>query len=372
MTNDDQNLAEAGKIRVLLVEDHVLTRIGLKTVLARTSDITVVGEADNGLDAIQKVEELRPDVVLMDVGMPVMDGIEAADKLRTSYPEVNIIMLTSHDNDQDIFASLAAGAGGYCLKDVLPERLYMAIRSVKAGDIWLDSAIASRVIRLYNNPRSRSPQRISGAHAVAPVDARTSQTNNRSSASATDTAGSFDLNNNKDSASSSDSSANVSRRAAQAQSISGSQSVVSASASPTAAANAQGQSGASNNAAATGAGGYNSSGADAGGTGIGSAGAGGVSAGTVSSGTVSSGSAGGATSAYGGNDSHHTNLTEPLSPRELEVLALLVEGLSNQDIADRLIISLATAKTHVRNILNKMAVDDRTQAAVLAMRRGLV
>lgn len=377
MTNDDQNLAEAGKIRVLLVEDHVLTRIGLKTVLARTSDITVVGEADNGLDAIQKVEELRPDVVLMDVGMPVMDGIEAADKLRTSYPEVNIIMLTSHDNDQDIFASLAAGAGGYCLKDVLPERLYMAIRSVKAGDIWLDSAIASRVIRLYNNPRSRSPQRISGAHAVAPVDARTSQTNNRSSASATDTAGSFDLNNNKDSASSSDSSANVSRRAAQAQSISGSQSVVSASASPTAAANAQGQSGASNNAAATGAGGYNSSGADAGGTGTGSAGAGGVSSGTYGSGSVgsssvSSGSAGGATSAYGGNDSHHTNLTEPLSPRELEVLALLVEGLSNQDIADRLIISLATAKTHVRNILNKMAVDDRTQAAVLAMRRGLV
>lgn len=323
MTNDDQNLVDAGKIRVLLVEDHVLTRIGLKTVLARTSDITVVGEADNGLDAIQKVEELKPDVVLMDVGMPVMDGIEAADQLRTSHPEVNIIMLTSHDNDQDIFASLAAGAGGYCLKDVLPERLYMAIRSVKAGDIWLDSAIASRVIRLYNNPKARNPQRVSGAQPAAQTgpgaqgDVSAPNVSDGATINDARSAGGFAFTPNKTLNAPAGDSSTVSKRAAQSQSISGSQQLVS---------------------------------------------------GTSEINAGRDGSAGGA----GVAGSNQTNLTEPLSPRELEVLALLVEGLSNQDIADRLIISLATAKTHVRNILNKMAVDDRTQAAVLAMRRGLV
>ncbi|MDX1989490.1 MAG: response regulator transcription factor [Candidatus Obscuribacter sp.] len=246
------------KIKVLLAEDHALTRIGLKTVLSRTSDIAVIGEAENGQDAIDKVEELKPDVVLMDVGMPIMDGIEAAGKLRLSHPEVNIIMLTSHDNDSDIFASLSAGAGGYCLKDVLPERLYTAIRSVNAGDIWLDSSIASRVVRLYN----------SSGFAAGGSKAASSPIESQDSSVAHD--------------------------------------------APRAAAH----------------------------------------------GTHSF--------------SNLPSLPEPLSPRELEVLGLLVDGLSNQEIADKLIISLATAKTHVRNILNKLAVDDRTQAAVQAMRRGLV
>lgn len=245
------------KIRVLLVEDHVLTRIGLKTVLSRTNDIVVIGEADNGQDAIEKVEALSPDVVLMDVGMPVMDGIEAAGKLKVSHPSVNIVMLTSHDNDRDIFASLSAGAGGYCLKDVLPDRLYTAIRSVHNGDIWLDSSIASRVVRLYSSPGLAGP---SGAGS----DTRSGD------------------------------SAGTDKKPVGSDSTEKAQAV------------------------------------------------------------------GGAA------------LAEPLSPRELEVLGLLVEGLSNQEIADRLIISLATAKTHVRNILNKLAVDDRTQAAVQAMRRGLV
>lgn len=224
-------------IKVLLVEDHLLTRIGLKTVLEKTGDIKVVGEAENGEEAIRKVEELQPNVVLMDVGMPVMDGIEAVQKIREKYKDVNTIMLTSHDNDQDIMASLSAGACGYCLKDVAPERLYTAIRSVHSGDVWLDSSIAGRVMKFYNASAPQpDPQR------PAPGQSQT------------------------------------------------------AGLPP---------------------------------------------------------------------------LPDPLSPRELEVLALLVEGLSNQEIADRLIISLATAKTHVRNILNKLAVDDRTQAAVHAMRRGL-
>jgi DNA-binding NarL/FixJ family response regulator len=232
-------------IKVLLVEDHLLTRIGLKTVMERTADIKIVGEAENGEQAVEKANELRPDIILMDVGMPVMDGIEAAKLIRDKLPETQVIMLTSHDNDRDIFASLSAGASGYCLKDVMPDRLYAAIRSVHEGDVWLDSTIAKKVMRDYSG-RPSAPQ-------AAPA----------------------------------------SPQKAAAQPV---QSVVTSM----------------------------------------------------------------------------PNLPEPLSARELEVLALVVEGLSNQGIADRLIISLATAKTHVRNILNKLAVDDRTQAAVHAMRRGLV
>lgn len=290
-------MSEQEKIKVLLAEDHALTRIGLKTVLSRTSDIVVIGEAENGQDAIDKVQLLSPDVVLMDVGMPVMDGIEAAGKLKVSHPHVNIIMLTSHDNDSDIFASLSAGAGGYCLKDVLPERLYTAIRSVNAGDIWLDSSIASRVVRLYSG---------SGAASNA---------------------------------------GNISNL---------------------------GHAGGSPSSAGNFSAGNSSAGNFSGGTGGGAASTGSTFSGserTAESGQPSREST--PTSTF----AHHQampELPEPLSPRELEVLSLLVEGLSNQQIADRLIISLATAKTHVRNILNKLAVDDRTQAAVQAMRRGLV
>jgi len=231
-------------IKILLVEDHLLTRIGLKTVIERQADFKVVGEAENGEEAVRKVDELHPDIVLMDVGMPIMDGIEASKKIKEKNADVEIVMLTSHDNERDIFASLAAGAGGYCLKDVAPERLYSAIRSVKSGDVWLDSTIAGKVLRQYSAP---SPEQTSGAAALPQGSA------------------------------------------------------------PSAA-----------------------------------------------------------------NPAANRSLPEPLSPRELEVLQLLVDGLSNQEIADKLIISLATAKTHVRNILNKLAVDDRTQAAVHAMRRGLV
>lgn len=285
-------MSEQEKIKVLLAEDHALTRIGLKTVLSRTSDIVVIGEAENGQDAIDKVQALSPDVVLMDVGMPVMDGIEAAGKLKVSHPHVNIIMLTSHDNDSDIFASLSAGAGGYCLKDVLPERLYTAIRSVNAGDIWLDSSIASRVVRLY-----------SGSGAA-------------------------------------------------------------------------GKSGSTNNSAH--AGGSQSSGSPDHGVSVNSTGSGAANVGSSFTGSERSFAEGNQPARENAPTStfaYHAampELPEPLSPRELEVLSLLVEGLSNQQIADRLIISLATAKTHVRNILNKLAVDDRTQAAVQAMRRGLV
>jgi DNA-binding NarL/FixJ family response regulator len=187
-------------------------------------------------------------VIVMDVGMPIMDGIQAAKLIVSEHPGIRVVMLTQHDNDSDILASLAAGASGYCLKDVEPERLYTAVRSVNAGDAWLDATIASRVLRHYSAlPRSEA----ASASPVAQMEAVEAQ---------------------------------------------------------------------------------NSS----------------------------------------AGESLDRPAPEALSPRELEVLKLIVDGLSNQEIADKLIISLATAKTHVRNILNKLAVDDRTQAAVHAMRRRLV
>lgn len=240
------------KISLLLVEDHALTRIGLKAALRRTADLNVIAEAANGQEAIEAAANMHPDVILMDVGMPVLDGIQAAKQILEKYPEIRIIMLTQHDNDQDILASLAAGASGYCLKDVEPERLYTAIRAVSSGDLWLDASIAGRVLRTYLGK--------------APADSAEQHAENKNEEPATQ------------------------------------------------------------------------------------------------NGTQPKQDPKAAGFAY----------MEPLSPREIEVLTLIVDGLSNQQIADKLIISLPTAKTHVRNILNKLAVDDRTQAAVQAMRRGLV
>ena len=218
-----------GQIKILVVDDHPLSRIGLKYLLEGAEDMTIVGEATNGEQAIACVDQFKPDVVLMDVGMPVMDGIQASKAIRQANPEVRIIMLTSHESEEDIFASLTAGASGYCLKDINQNRLFTAIRSVHDGDFWLDTAIAGKVV-----------------NAVATIKA---------------------------------------------------------------------------------------------------------------------------TSVGSGNQS---TLAEALSARELDVLNLLVEGLSNQQIADRLMIGLETVKTHIKHILDKLAVSDRTQAAIKALRDGIV
>lgn len=236
--------AKRSTITVLVVEDHYLTRTGLKMVVENSADFIVVGEADTGVAAIECAHQLQPDVILMDVSMPEMDGIDAARHIKQLNSRISIIMLTSNEDEEAICASLAAGASGYCLKDVQPERLYAAIKSVHEGDVWLDATIAAKVLKFY-----------AGA---GKSEARSAHTQ-----------------------------------------------VTAAAAAAAAAATSGEKSGL-------------------------------------------------------------------LSPRESEVIQLLVEGFSNQQIAERLVISLPTAKSHVRSILNKLAVNDRTQAAVQAMRRGLV
>jgi DNA-binding NarL/FixJ family response regulator len=232
--------------RLLLVEDHQMTLMGLELLLQKETDFNVVGKATTGVEALKQAETLHPDVVLMDIGLPEMDGIEATQRLKASQPSTRILMLTSKDNEQDVMAALAAGADGYCMKGIGAESLAAAIRSVAEGAAYLDPAIARLVLGKFQ-PVGASGQ------------AKTSVT--------------------------------------------------------------LGQMGASVGAA---------------------------------------------------QQQPSLTLESPLTPRELEVLHLIVEGYSNADIAGQLIITKATAKAHVHSILQKLCVDDRTQAAVLAMRQGLV
>jgi len=224
-------MSELSPVQVFLVEDHQMTRVGLKMLLEREAGIQVVGEASDGESAVVQIEAVTPDVVLMDIGLPEIDGIEATHKVKAILPQVKVIMLTSKDNEQDVFAALAAGADAYCLKGTPVETLVPIIRTVKDGASWLDPAIARVVLARFR-----------GVTAMPEAPAAPKE------------------------------------RPPEC----------------------------------------------------------------------------------------------PLTEREMEVLGLIVEGLSNPEIAERLYITKATAKAHVHSILQKLCVDDRTQAAVLAMRHGFV
>lgn len=222
---------EKQKIKLLLVEDHILTRIGLKVALEKYPGVEIIAETGSGKEAIALSNEKKPNLVIMDIGLLELDGIEATKKIKDTNPNVKVIMLTSHESEREIIASLASGADGYCLKDTSPEQLYDAIKSVNEGNAWLSRQVAEKVLRnLYGKDVSQIKNQ--KTYSLIP--------------------------------------------------------------------------------------------------------------------------------------------TVPLSERELEVLKLIVDGKSNQGIAEKLFITLATVKTHVRSILNKLSVDDRTQAAVKAMREGLV
>lgn len=224
-----KNMPGSRTISILIAEDHEITRVGLKLTLEQLPGLKVIDEAEDGSTAVQKAIELKPEVVLMDIGLPLLDGIEATQKIKERCPGTRVIMLTSHDNDQDIFASLAAGADGYCLKEITSSQLSMAIHTVAEGAAWLDPGVASRVLR---SCAGVMPQGVAEGIRPAP--------------------------------------------------------------------------------------------------------------------------------------------DYLLSEREAEVLKLLVEGLTNAQIAASLELSVETIKTHVRHIMEKLAVSDRTQAAVKAMREGLV
>ncbi|MBW4685922.1 response regulator transcription factor [Nostoc sp. MG11] len=236
------------KIRIALIEDHDLTRVGIRTALLQKDEIEVVGEAANATEGLKMLKKLQPDIAIVDIGLPDKDGIELTREVKstTNGEELatKILILTLRDNKEAVLAAFAAGADSYCMKDIKFDNLLDAVRVTYNGNAWIDPAIA----RIVLQQAQQNPQKSESA--------------------------------------------------------------------------------------------------------------------SLDSKTITS------------NPDYMDNLEgiEPytLTERELEVLQLIVEGCSNATIAERLYITVGTVKTHVRNILNKLCADDRTQAAVRALRSGLV
>lgn len=139
------------EIRVLLVDDHAVLRDGLRSLLDRQEGITVVGEAGNGSEALSKVSELRPNIVLMDMAMPVMNGIEATRQIKELYPDVKVLILTQHNNREYISPALHAGASGYVLKRSGGREVIQAIRQVYDTGAFLEPEIARQIIDDLHN-----------------------------------------------------------------------------------------------------------------------------------------------------------------------------------------------------------------------------
>jgi two-component system response regulator NreC len=152
-------------IRLMLVDDHEVVRTSLKTYLETQQGLRVVAEADNGLDALRLANELHPDVVLMDITMPGVDGLEATREMSRACPESRVLALTVHEDKQYFFEMLAAGASGYVTKQVAAEELVAAIRTVAAGEVYLQPALAVWLLEDYRRLLNHAPdQRKEAVH----------------------------------------------------------------------------------------------------------------------------------------------------------------------------------------------------------------
>ena len=140
-----------GQISVLLADDHVVVRAGTRQLLERHPDITIVGEASTGQEAVQLADELRPDVVVMDIRMPGMSGVDATKAIKDAHPEMSVLVLTAHDDDEYVFALLQAGANGYLLKTAEADELVKAIRTVIRGELALAPMVAGKVVSQFTS-----------------------------------------------------------------------------------------------------------------------------------------------------------------------------------------------------------------------------
>ena len=149
----------AGKIRVLIADDHAILREGVRALLSLTPDIEVVGEASDGLEAIKRTRQLSPDVVLMDIGMPGLGGLEATLEIGNVAPHTRVLVLTQYDNKEYVYRFLKAGAAGYVLKKAAGTELVGAIRSVHQGGLFLHPSIAAAVVEPYLRGRAGEAER---------------------------------------------------------------------------------------------------------------------------------------------------------------------------------------------------------------------
>ena len=152
------------KIRVMVVDDSRLTRISIKTTLkAAQNEVELVGEAEEGTQAIDMVGKLQPHVVLMDIGMPIMDGVRATQLIKKQFPDVKVVMLTSHEDEEDVLDAFNSGANSYCLKETPPDMLVHVILSTAHGACWIDPKIARIVMSQLQGERngSKTPEETS-------------------------------------------------------------------------------------------------------------------------------------------------------------------------------------------------------------------
>lgn len=142
------------EVSVIIVEDYKLTRMGLKSTLEEFDGISVIGESEDAEKGLILINRLKPSVVLMDLGLPGMNGIEATNRLKQENPDIKVIILTSHERDEEVLASLGSGANAYCLKDIEPQALVNVIREVAKGACWLDPMIAKVALKLFPKPEN--------------------------------------------------------------------------------------------------------------------------------------------------------------------------------------------------------------------------
>lgn len=137
------------KVRILLSDDHTILRTGLKMLIGAAGDLEVIGEAKDGEEAVSLADRLQPDVVLMDISMPKMDGIKATAEIKKRHPEVKVLMLTMHENDEYLFRTIQAGGSGYVLKKAADDEVLDAIRHVAAGGAFLRPAVTTKLVQDY-------------------------------------------------------------------------------------------------------------------------------------------------------------------------------------------------------------------------------
>lgn len=165
--------SESSVIQLMIIEDYKLTRVGLCTFLNEDPNLQVISEAENAEEAIAFLQKTAsatslPQVILMDLGLPGINGIEATEWIRSHFPQIKVIILTSHEREEEVYAALGAGANAYCLKDIDPARLAEVIKSVAEGAAWLDPGVAMMALKLFPKPSANPTEKAeSTAQSIA-------------------------------------------------------------------------------------------------------------------------------------------------------------------------------------------------------------